>query len=176
MSDVVIPVDKMREIRSELLAVRDSFAPYSASYGRLDNAAREVGECIPKRRSLADMPEDERKDYKWSRVEIGGKPGTYYLTRTCAYMAHCINSSGEVASVHCRDVYPRGDLPGMMPPGSIATDVGRDPDLPPKWRTWRERYEAQCEHTERVMLEVRKKNAEITGLKAAVDEALRGGA
>lgn len=172
MSDVVIPVDKMREIRSELLAVRDSFARYSASYGRLDNAAREVGEFIPKRRSLADMPEDERRDYKWSRVEIDGKPGTYYLTRTCDYVANCINSSGEFVPVHCSNVYPRSDLPGMMPPGSIATDVGRDPDLPPKWRTWRERYEAQREHTTRVEVEVRKKNLEIAWLNAA-NEALR---
>lgn len=187
MSDVVSPVDKMREIRSELLAVRDGFARYSASYDRLDSVARALGEFIPNRRSLADMPEGERKDYKWSRVEIDGKPGTYYLTRTYSYMANCINSSGKVATVHCRNVYPRSDLPGMMPPGSIATDVGRDPDLPPKWRTWRERYEAQCAHTARVELEVRKKNAEIAGLKAkkgaeiaglkaAVDEALRGDA
>ena len=85
----------------------------------------------PKRPTLADMTEAERRECQWMQADVYDTEGEWVIRESPHSNAvQLVNRAGKCLTVAAKDVTPRPDLPSLTWPG----EQNPAPALPDGWR------------------------------------------
>ena len=122
-----IPADEVRKI---IAAHRDG----ASGKGGLILAALQALLPAPKRPTLADMTNEDRRACQWMQADVAGHGTRYVIANPDddGNEAELVSAEGEIAWIFPEYVTPRPDLPRMEWPGN--QEVAPAPTLPDGWR------------------------------------------
>ena len=134
MTDKTIPAgltrDEARAVREWAERARSAEVQDETMY----HAARVLLAVLPKRPTLADMTEEERRACKWMQADVAGHGTRYVIANPDddGNEAELVSAEGEIAWIFPEYVTPRPDLPRLEWPSD--QEPAPAPALPDGWR------------------------------------------